>query len=76
MLPEMEEPLQLDFSEVRSATSSYLDELLGRLADHMGEQSFRDRIRIVNATEELVNMANVVIAQRLAGNPVQDDEGV
>ncbi|MDB4497915.1 STAS-like domain-containing protein [Gammaproteobacteria bacterium] len=73
MLPEMEEVLQLNFEGVRNATSSYLDELLGRLADDIGEQEFRDRIRIVNAPEGLVNMANVVIAQRLAGNPVQDD---
>ena len=69
MLPEMEGTLVLDFSGIQSATSSYLDELLGRLAEQIGEQEFRERVRLVNVPEEIVNMANVVIAQRLDGDP-------
>ena len=72
MLPEMEEVLQLNFEGIRSATSSFLDELLGRLADHIGEEEFRNRIQLINAPDSMIDMANVVIAQRLAGDPLVD----
>jgi ABC-type transporter Mla MlaB component len=65
ILPEMDGPLLLDFSGVRTATSSFLDELLGRLADGMGEVEFQRKIRLTNMPPEMRNMANVVIAQRL-----------
>lgn len=74
MLPEMDEPLKLDFSGIRIATSSYLDELLGRLANSMGADSFRRKIQLVNAKPGLIDMANVVIAQRLSGNPFEGDD--
>jgi hypothetical protein len=65
LLPEMDEPLVLDFSNVRSAASSFLDELLGRLAAEFGEAIFEQRIRIVGMDAMIRETANVVIAQRL-----------
>jgi hypothetical protein len=65
MLPEMEEPLTLDFDGIRSASSSFLDELLGRLAAGIGPEEFQRRIRIANAPRVITDMANVVVAQRL-----------
>ena len=67
VLPEMEGPLVLDFSGVRSASSSFLDELLGRFADSLGRDTFEDRVRCIGMTPTLRKMANVVIAQRLEG---------
>lgn len=67
VLPELDGPLVLDFSGVRSASSSFLDELLGRLADDLGREQFEDRVRCIGMDPTLRKMANVVIAQRLDG---------
>jgi len=67
LLPEMDEPLVLDFSGVSRASSSFLDELLGRLADELGRDVFERRVQVVGMSEAIRAMANVVIAQRLDG---------
>jgi len=63
-LPEMEETLVLNFENVRSASSSFLDELLGRLADEFGNDVFKQKIQLAGMEETIRKMANVVIAQR------------
>lgn len=65
LLPDMEAPLVIDFSGVDRAASSFLDELLGRLVAELGPKGFKERIRLANMNEQLVDMANVVIGQRL-----------
>jgi hypothetical protein len=68
LLPAMDgEPLILDFSGVKSAASSFLDELLGRLADEdpRGQAIFDGPVRIQGMTPTVQAMANVVVAQRL-----------
>lgn len=65
LIPDYEGSLILDFEGVTSASSSFLDELLGRLAAELGEEVFRQRVKLVNVEESLVDMANVVIGQRL-----------
>lgn len=65
LLPEMETPLRLDFSHVRSASSSFLDELLGRMAHQLGENVFESRVQLEGMQPLVRKMANVVIAQRL-----------
>jgi hypothetical protein len=73
LLPAMDgEPLILDFSGVKSAASSFLDELLGRLAaeDRRGQAIFEGPVRIQGMTPTVQAMANVVVAQRLGqGKP-------
>jgi hypothetical protein len=66
LLPEIEGPLVLDFTGVRAASSSFLDELLGRLADELGPSVFAERIAVVGLSDALRDMANVVIHQRLS----------
>jgi len=61
------ELLTLDFRSVENATSSFLDELLGRLASELGAEAFRRKVRIVGLNELIERMANVVIHQRLEG---------
>lgn len=68
LLPAMDgEPLILDFSGVKSAASSFLDELLGRLAaeDPRGQEIFEGPVCIQGMTPTVQAMANVVVAQRL-----------
>ena len=68
LLPAMDgEPLILDFAGVRSAASSFLDELLGRLAaeDPRGQRIFDGAVRIQGMNPTVQAMANVVVAQRL-----------
>jgi hypothetical protein len=69
LLPAMDgEPLILDFSCMKSAASSFLDELLGRLAaeDPRGQAIFDGPVRIQGMNPTVQAMANVVVAQRLA----------
>lgn len=66
-LLEYSSPLTLDFSAVQDATSSFLDELLGRLAREMGSDLFHKRLVIGGMSELIERMANVVIQQRLEG---------
>lgn len=65
LLPDVEGALTLDFSGVERASSSFLDELIGRLAAELGDATFRERICIANLTPRLLDMANVVTMQRL-----------
>ena len=65
LLSEMEEPLVLDFSSVKSASSSFLDELLGRMIIELGDTEFKNKIKLVGMSSTIRGMANVVIAQRL-----------
>ena len=65
LIHELEEPLVLDFGGIDFATSSFFDELLGRLALGIGIDDFHEKIRIVNLSPELRAMANVAIGQRL-----------
>ncbi len=69
LLTEMQGVLALDFSKVRRASSSFLDELLGRMALELGEGGFQRRISVVGMTSEVRGVANVVIQQRLHGLP-------
>jgi len=66
LLPSMAEPLVLDFAGVSGASSSFLDELLGRLVEELGVDGFGARIRIVNMSDETRARTNTVIRQRLA----------
>jgi hypothetical protein len=68
LLPELSGPLVLDFEGVDSASSSFLDELLGRLAEELGPASFRTRIRLERASNRIRGMADVVVRQRLEGH--------
>ncbi len=67
LLPDLEGTLVLDFSEIEVAASSFLDELLGRLAAELGEERFRIRVEVRNMTPLVAQIANVVIGQRLRG---------
>ena len=66
LITESEEAIMVDFSNVSQASSSFLDELLGKLAFSLGEEQFHQKLRIVNASDHIINMANVVIHQRLS----------
>ena len=65
LMPDYEGPFPLDFAGIESASSSFLDELLGRLVLRLGHERFAQSIRVQNLTPELKDMANVVIHQRL-----------
>jgi hypothetical protein len=68
LIPDAVEPIVLNFDGVSSPSSSFLDELLGRLAEKLGEEAFRRKIQIVNMTDRIRRMADVVIGQRLGRN--------
>jgi len=76
VLSEMEEPLKLNFSKIKSASSSFLDELLGRLVEELGENNFKSKIKLNGMNEMIQRMANVVIAQRLDPESIQDKKKI
>jgi hypothetical protein len=66
LLPDVDkQPLLLNFAGVKSASSSFLDELLGRLVLELGAPVFKSKVTVVNMSEHIKQMANVVIKQRL-----------
>ena len=77
LLPEMEGPLILSFAGVARASSSFLDELLGRLVEELGEEVLGGKIQVMGMPPAVRKMANVVIAQRLGktDEPVAESPG-
>lgn len=71
LLPKYDhEQLVLDFENVTSVSSSFLDELLGRLAVTLGKNEFTKRIHLINASNAIIDMANVVLHQRIQNEDV------
>ena len=66
LLPEIEGAVTLDFTGVKTLTSSFLDELLGRLNAKLGNEAFNEKVIVEGLSELHRNMANNVIGQRLA----------
>ena len=65
VLPDLDTQLVIDFFGVEQTSSSFLDELIGRLVQSNGVQEFNEKIKVINATERIMNMLNVVIHQRI-----------
>jgi hypothetical protein len=66
MVGVVSEKIVLNFTGVAGASSSFLDELLGRLVARVGTEDFNRRFLIVGLAPDLRQMADVVIQQRLA----------
>ncbi len=60
LLPEMEGPLVLDFQNVDMATSSFMDELFGKLYQKY-ESEYHIRLKSVNLNLILLGVANAVM---------------
>lgn len=65
LLPDMQEPVVLDFTGIRTASSSFLDELLARLAAEIGIDQFHERVRITGMTPLVERIAQGVIGRRV-----------
>ena len=72
LLSNTDEPLTIDFVGISRASSSFLDELLGRLVKELGIQKFQKEVKIINMSDQLMAMSNVVIQQRMEGFPSRD----
>lgn len=73
ILDHTPDPIVLDFSEVETVASSFLDELLGRLNSKLGVNNFRKLIKITNMNSLVERMAHVVIENRLEIDGVVPD---
>jgi len=71
LLPDLEQPMVLDFEGIRMASSSFLDELLGRLVEAYGPEVVGARIQLINVQPLIQRLAENVISQRLAGTPTK-----
>ena len=68
LLPDLEQPMVLDFDGITMASSSFLDELLGRLVEAHGPEVLGARIQLKNVQPLIQRLAENVIGQRLAGS--------
>jgi hypothetical protein len=66
LLPHCDGLLVINFEGVKMTSSSFLDELLGRLVIKIGKIEFQKSISIVNMNSTIQSMANNVIDQRLS----------
>jgi hypothetical protein len=64
LLPEMEEPLVLDFQGVDMVTSSFIDELIGKIYQRYGSEHSM-RIKITNLSPILLSIADMSITERV-----------
>ena len=76
ILPDMDGPLVLDFDGVTAASSSFLDELLGRLAEELGADAFRCSVHLVNASHHIRGLTEAVLKQRLEDVSAADQDEV
>jgi hypothetical protein len=58
----------LDFTGVQSASTTFLDELLGHLCARYGRDRLLKQLRIHGASESLVSLANEVMEKRSQGH--------
>jgi len=65
LLDSMEGPLTLDFDGVRTPSSSFLDELLGKLFAKLGRDQAEQRLRVVNMNDLTKRLTAHVVEQRL-----------
>lgn len=60
------EQIAVDFSGISTISSSFADEVLGKLAFELGLDLFQTQIKLVNANPTVVGLINRAIQQRLA----------
>lgn len=73
---QSEKALKLDFSGVRSPSSSFLDELLGKLVVELTPPVFKKKIEVANMSPTILALARAVASQRLkteGGGPNEVD---
>lgn len=58
--------LEIDLAGVGTMTPSFADECFGKLAERVGQQSFRSSISLKGADETIRVLINSVLARRLA----------
>lgn len=64
VLPKHENFLYIDFKDITMASSSFLDELIGKLTESLSIDEFNNKIKIINCSELIIKMINVVVNQR------------
>jgi len=56
----------LDFADVRTVSHSFADELIGKLAEKLGSSVFKEKISIINLSEDNRKIFSFVISERLS----------
>ena len=56
--------VEVDFSRVRLASESFLDEAFGRLSEEVPVSVLNERCRIVNANDTVLTMLRVAVRER------------
>ncbi len=76
MLKQKHEPIILDFEGIggagRTPSSSFLDELFGKLVVELGLENFKRLIKPINMESLVVKMANTAISERIASTDKDD----
>lgn len=65
---EKEDEIILDFQDVNMVTSSFADEVVGKNCAKLGLHNFFNKVRIVNASEQIKIIIKKAIMDRLQEN--------
>jgi hypothetical protein len=65
----------LDFSNASFVTPSFADELVGRLAEALGEAEFRRRVELTNVDQQIRPLIRQVLVGRLRGAKSSPKQG-
>jgi hypothetical protein len=65
-LVDVHSSIELDLSKVEVMTPSFADECFGKLLKELGEKEFRNKIRLLGASESVRLIVNYVLRLRLS----------
>lgn len=59
------DPVEVHLDGVETYTPSFMDELLGKTLIEIGQDAFRERVRLVATRNDVKKLANLVLNNRL-----------
>ena len=71
---EKEDEVILDFEDVKMATSSFADEVVGKNCAKLGLHNFFDKVQIINTSEQIKLILKKAIIDRLAEYEIQEQQ--
>lgn len=64
----------IDFEDVSSMSQSFADESFGKLAENIGLEDFKTKLKIINVKSEIAKLIKYVVMQRIKNKKEEEDE--
>lgn len=59
-------PVVIDFTDVESVSSSFADELIGKLYIQIGAETFKKMVKMINVNDDIKLIIKIAIKDRLS----------